>query len=481
MKKLIIAIIGIAAASAVTAQQTPLSNFYNFNQYLLNPAEAGADYKIAGTGSHRIQWQGLNGAPRTTFLGVHGSLNENMGIGGNILVDQTDILKQFNASLSYAYRIKLNEKAMLSFGVSGMMVQNSIGYGDAVIGDYADEVINGGTEAGTTFDAEAGIMLQYGKGKLGVASSHLFESGVEYNLSDNRGRGTFERVRQFSAYGSYTFELSENWNIEPTAIVRNQGVNSFQMEASAMAAWKETLYLGAGFRQEAGYIGRIGFQITEQIIAAYAYEFSNTGIASYSSGSHEFMIGYRIGRKVKSASTKVRLANDLTTVENIEEKVVEEPKAKPAVEPKVEEKVVVEEKVESVVPKAEVEAEENTKVTKELQLAFKKDVKFEFASGNKEHSTIDQNEGLDLIAEFLKQNKNQRVLIKGHTCDRGGDSLNTIYSTKRANTVKSYLLSKGVNENQLEIKAMLDREPLLPNTSEANRRVNRRVEIELIN
>jgi type IX secretion system PorP/SprF family membrane protein len=479
MKRLITIIASVLVCSAAVAQQTSLSNFYNFNEYLLNPAEAGANNFIEGTASHRIQWQGIEGAPTTTFFGMHGAVNEKMGIGAKITVDQTDILKQFNAALSYAYRIKLNEKANLSFGVSGMMVQNSVGYGDAVVGNLADEVVNGGSESGIAFDAEAGVMLQYHKFRFGVASAHLFESGVGYDLPGNGGEGTFERVRQFSAYTSYEFDLSDNWKVEPFVLVRNQGVESLQFEVNALTTWKEILHLGAGYRQEAGFIGRVGFQITDQIVAAYAYEMGTTGVASYSNGSHEFMLGYRLASRAKKAKdVKKELAPEPIA------KKVEELKLKPIVVQPTKEVVqlkdvvehVKEEVVTPVPPKPSVGEKKEVMKTP----VFEKDIKFEFETSEKENSTINKNESLDEIAAYLVKNRSKRALIKGHTCDMGNDEVNTFYSNQRANTVKQYLLSKGVNEKQMEIKAMLDREPLVPNISIANRQKNRRVEVELI-
>ena len=478
MKNIIFAIIAVALNLELTAQQTPISNFYNLNAYLLNPAEAGMEYNFAATLGHRKQWQGIEGAPKSNFLGIHKSLNDKMGIGGKITLDQTDILKQFNASLSYAYRVEINDKTNLSFGVSGMMIQNSVGYSDAIIGDYADEVINGGTESGMTFDAEAGIMLQYEKGKIGIASSHLLESGVDYNLSENRGTGTFERIRQFSAYGSYLFEMSENWDLEPSVLIRNQGVGSFQFEVNAMTSWKETLFIGAGYRQEAGYVGRIGFQISDAIIAAYAYEFSNSGIASYSSGSHEFCLGYRLKKNngKKNQSIEKRLANslaepkkeELTKKETIEEVQVEEPKLKEEPKVEVQPEVVPEETAPTVT------------IEKELEAAFQKDIKFEFEASEKQSDELEKNAALDKIAAFLIANPNQKVIIEGHTCNMGSEEVNRKYSLKRANSVKDYLKFKGVNEDQMQVKAMLDSEPLVPNTSIANRQKNRRVEIELV-
>lgn len=470
MKQLIIVLTGITLSVQLMAQQTPLSNFYNFNEYLLNPAEAGFRNTIEGTASHRIQWQGLEGAPKTTFFGVHGSLNEKMGLGIKINVDQTDILKQFNAAASYAYRIKLNEEAKLHFGLSGMLVQNSVGYSDAVVGDLADEVVNGSDQSGITFDAEAGVMLEYGKGRLGIAAAHLFESGADYELPDNRGTGTFDRVRQFSIYGSYKFNVSDDWNVEPFALFRNQGVESFQAELSTLGSYKEILYLGAGYRQEAGVIARIGFQVTDELIAAYAYEFSGTGVASYSNGSHEFMLGYKIGRKEKKAKEVVK-------VEPVEVPEV----IPPEVEEKIEEVVEpVKEEIEEVIPKPvveEVEEKPEELHSKEVEELFQDKIVFSF-EGNKIPESIKKD--LDEIALVLVNNRKERVRIEGHTSTDGTDAQNKIVSERRANLVKEYLKSKGVNEEQMETKAMLYHELLVPDTTLENKKINRRAEIELI-
>ena len=50
-------------------------------------------------------------------------------------------------------------------------------------------------------------------------------------------------------------------------------------------------------------------------------------------------------------------------------------------------------------------------------------------------------------------------------------------SEDRANAVKFYLLAKGVNENQLNIKAYGSEQPIASNLTSKGRRLNNRVEI----
>lgn len=483
MKKalLSLSIIGLSALTAVQAQQTPLSNFYNFNEYLINPAQAGYRNQLEGSASHRIQWQGIEGAPKTTFFGVHGALNDQMGLGFKLNLDQTDILQQFNAAVSYAYRIVLNEKSKLHFGLSGIALQNSINYGDAVIGDYADDVINGGDQSGMTFDAEAGIMYEYDRLKVGISTAHLFESDVDYDLPENRGTGTFERVRQFIAYSSYRFDLNESWTLEPFVLIRNQGPESFQFEINALSTYNEMLYLGAGYRQEAGYIGRVGFQITDELMAAYAYEFGNNGVASYSNGSHEFMLGYNIGKVAEKKEPKIKkeLAPE-PVVEEVKEEPVIEKIVKEEVEPVIEQvpepEPVVEELPEPV-EEPEPEPIPEPAHSEEVEALFQDKIVFSF-EGNKIPESIKTE--LDEIAKILVSNSEERVRVEGHTSTDGTDEQNQIVSTRRANLVKDYLVSKGVQAEQIETKAMLDRELLVPDNTLENKKINRRAEIELI-
>ncbi len=88
---------------------------------------------------------------------------------------------------------------------------------------------------------------------------------------------------------------------------------------------------------------------------------------------------------------------------------------------------------------------------------------------------------LNQIAAELQKDSVIKVRIKGHTCNQGNDNINRHYSMQRATTIKKYLLFRGVKDDQMLIEAVLDKEPLVPNDNEENRRINRRVEIELIN
>lgn len=85
---------------------------------------------------------------------------------------------------------------------------------------------------------------------------------------------------------------------------------------------------------------------------------------------------------------------------------------------------------------------------------------------------------LDQVAEALKaQDSDKQMVVEGHTDSQGSDRINQPLSLNRANAVRDYLVTRGVDANKISAVGMGSSHPLLDNNSSANRANNRRVEI----
>ena len=80
------------------------------------------------------------------------------------------------------------------------------------------------------------------------------------------------------------------------------------------------------------------------------------------------------------------------------------------------------------------------------------------------------------FARFLKENPTVSVSIQGHTDDVGDDDKNLILSQQRADGVKDFLISQGVNASRLKSEGFGESQPKVPNTNESNRAKNRRTD-----
>ncbi|MFY0563562.1 thrombospondin type 3 repeat-containing protein [Archangium lansingense] len=88
---------------------------------------------------------------------------------------------------------------------------------------------------------------------------------------------------------------------------------------------------------------------------------------------------------------------------------------------------------------------------------------------------------LDQVAKILQQHPEvDKMVIEGHTDDRGNAEANRKLSLARAEAVKGYLVSKGVEPSRLEAKGFGPDRPIASNKTEKGRAVNRRVEFIIV-
>jgi outer membrane protein OmpA-like peptidoglycan-associated protein len=87
---------------------------------------------------------------------------------------------------------------------------------------------------------------------------------------------------------------------------------------------------------------------------------------------------------------------------------------------------------------------------------------------------------LDEFITFLNDNPSIKVAIHGHTDDVGKDDFNMTLSTDRAFSVMQYLQKNEISKDRLSFKGFGKTKPLVPNTSEENRALNRRTEFMII-
>jgi len=85
----------------------------------------------------------------------------------------------------------------------------------------------------------------------------------------------------------------------------------------------------------------------------------------------------------------------------------------------------------------------------------------------------------DLVSKL--QGMNLEVIIAvGHTDSIGTDAYNQKLSVRRAEAVKAYLVSKGIEANRVYTEGKGEKQPIASNKNSAGRAKNRRVEIEVV-
>lgn len=87
---------------------------------------------------------------------------------------------------------------------------------------------------------------------------------------------------------------------------------------------------------------------------------------------------------------------------------------------------------------------------------------------------------LEILADYLVKNTAPKIELFGHTDDVGDPRKNLLLSFDRVDEVKKYLVSRRIELGRIRGKAFGSELPVAPNDCEANRRLNRRVEIRIV-
>lgn len=85
----------------------------------------------------------------------------------------------------------------------------------------------------------------------------------------------------------------------------------------------------------------------------------------------------------------------------------------------------------------------------------------------------------DLVAKLGTINL-EVIIAVGHTDWVGTDAYNMKLGARRAEAVKAYLISKGIEKNRVYTESKGERQPVASNKTREGRAKNRRVEIEVV-
>jgi type IX secretion system PorP/SprF family membrane protein len=307
MKKLSIALLFLAAAFAAKAQQIPLYSNYFFTPYVYNPAYSGASGVTEATIIHRRQWAGIQGSPETSALALNGALNDQK-VGWSVygFADQANVLQRIGAYGNYAYHLRLSKTSTLSFGLGAGYFNQTINQSAIRVKDQGD-VFTVVPPSRGTFDLNAGLRLQIADFSLGAAAPQLLSQDIRY--SENGDGYNFGLIRHYMINAQYDFKFNGDKQVlSPMVMVRaaDQQV-PVQIDAGLLFNLVEYGYIGAMYRSDYAVTANIGINLSENLTAGYAYDFSLNEFGSSFGTSHEFMLTYRFG----SNKDNERVENEL--------------------------------------------------------------------------------------------------------------------------------------------------------------------------
>lgn len=136
----------------------------------------------------------------------------------------------------------------------------------------------------------------------------------------------------------------------------------------------------------------------------------------------------------------------------------------------------------STIPIPEIKEGQEVSFTIDIQFEPAKtftlnNVHFETGKSNLKKESFRE---LKELVEYLELKKSVKIEIAGHTDDVGEDESNLNLSQKRAETVRKYLISKGISANRIIAKGYGETKPVANNSTEIGKQKNRRTEVHIL-
>ena len=469
MKKISLLILISVFATISFAQQFPLQSQYQFNYQTINPAASGENVFYRARASFREQWVGLTENPISTQILTITKGFGNNGLGITFFNDRTGgAFNKSGGSLSYSHRVQIS-KSYFAFGVSaGLSKINLSGIDDPAI-LTTDNVIP---------DFTFGMYYTIGDLKLGFSIPGLIKANMDLTDSDEN---TLDR--HLYTMISYSKKLNDDWSAHPSILVKTTSNNN-QIDANINFKLKNKLWFGTSYRQDFGPTIYVGIDFGK-LLSVYSFDISTNEVADYSSGSHEFTLGYDfipdLEEEIKNIDNDELLNDrDKDGVADFEDLCPDVPGSKLANGcPDFDKDGIPDEYDLCPHLYGSIKSQGCPELTYSEKLILNKalrDLKFNFDKDGIEQ--VSYNALTDLTV-LLHKNPAMNLLIEGHASAEGSASYNLSLSARRAKAVQNFFIGRGISKGRLIIDFYGEDTPLNNNINEEERADNRRVEFDI--
>ncbi len=228
---------------SVFGQQDSYYTLYKYNMNIINPAYAGIQPQMDINMGFRMQWIGIEGAPKTQFFSLTKPLGKNLGIGFSVVNDKVFVLQQTDVSMDASYHIKLSEEMLLYFGLKGGGSFVNIDLSKA--GVVNDPLF---TENQSFFNPTlgAGVYVKNKRFYITISTPN-FLSGERYEKEGNVPVAATDALHLYVG-GGYTMPLSDKINFTPSVMMRYVAGAPSSYDFSGAIDFLKTASIGVNYR-----------------------------------------------------------------------------------------------------------------------------------------------------------------------------------------------------------------------------------------
>lgn len=276
------------------AQQDSQFTQYMYNTSTINPAYSGSRGSLNILGLYRNQWVGLDGAPETLNFSANSPIGvQGVGLGLGFTSDKIGPTSESIITADFSYSINLATNVKLSFGMKGGFSLYSLDPNKLNIHDPNDYNLQ--LENRNSPIIGGGLYMHSDKWYVGLSSPNLLQTK---HYEDIQVSSAGEKMHLYLISG-YVFELNPSLKLKPAMLLKAVSGAPLAVDVSANALVYDKVTFGLAYRLDAAVSALAGFQISDNIMLGYAYDYETTELRKYSSGSHELFLRFELGTRLR--------------------------------------------------------------------------------------------------------------------------------------------------------------------------------------
>ena len=296
---------GVVCPSDLKAQSDPLFTQYWALPTLLNPANTGNTDFLRIRGGARLQWIGIEHAPKT-FLAT-GDMPFKVGtkrIGAGVTLWQESIGLFSNLLVSAQGSYKLNVlKGKLGIGIQVGYYNSRFRGTDVYIPDNDDyhqgndPGIPNQDLSGNAIDVSLGVDYTHKYFHVGLSGLHLTNPKVKMGVEGNENsemqqyETELSRAIYFNADGNIGIS-NTLFTLQPSLLIGTD-LTDFSADITMRATYNKFITFGIGYRWNDAVCLMIGAEF-KNFFLGYAFDYPTSAISRASAGSHEIVAGYQL-------------------------------------------------------------------------------------------------------------------------------------------------------------------------------------------
>ncbi|PCI33060.1 MAG: hypothetical protein COB60_08455 [Flavobacteriaceae bacterium] len=287
--KIVSLLIIVLSMSGVQAQQDPYYTLYKYNLNIVNPAHAGSSNFNELTTGFRMQWIGVEDAPKTQFITYSQPLNNKLGIGFSVVNDEVFVLKETDVTVDMSYHIKLNEAYLLYFGLKGGGSFINI---DLSRANVQNDPLFSENQSFFNPTLGAGLYLKNEKFYLSMSTPN-FLSGDRYEKEGNVPVAATDELHVYLG-GGYNVQVSERVLFKPSIMMRYVKGAETAFDLSATFEFNKKISAGINYRIDESVSVFTMLKVLDTMQFGLGYEKATAIINDYTgTGTFEALLRFR--------------------------------------------------------------------------------------------------------------------------------------------------------------------------------------------